>query len=129
MARSYSMEGVDMRIHGSVLEIRTEGERTHANGSSAANTFESFLLAMDPPGVLFDIRGAHFVFSDLEWQERARSLARMCQGRLMTVVDREDQSEQTRAVLDIHTERGGRGRAFRSRAKALDWMRDMLAQA
>ncbi|WP_203292930.1 hypothetical protein [Maricaulis parjimensis] len=128
MTRSYSMEGVDMRIHGSVLEIRTEGERTHSNGSAAANTFESFLTAMDPPAVLFDIRGAHYLFSDLEWQERARSLARMCQGRVMSVVDRDDQSEQTRLVLEIHRERGGKGRVFRSRAKALQWLEDMVAR-
>ncbi len=118
-----------MIIHGAVLEVRTEGERTHRNGAAAANTFESFLAAINPPAVLFDIRGAHYRFTDLEWQERARSLARMCLGRVIGIIDREDQSAQTRVVLQVHGERGGQGRAFRSRAKALDWLNSVLARA
>lgn len=129
MARSYSMEGVDMIIHGAVLEVRTEGERTHGNGAAAANTFESFLAAINPPAIMFDIRGAHYLFSELEWQERARSLARMCLGRVICVIDRDDQSEQTRTILEIHAERGGKGRTFRSRAEGLEWLNQMVARA
>ncbi|BDX00401.1 hypothetical protein [Maricaulis maris] len=127
MAQAYSMEGFEIRIDGGVLEMRTEGTRKPEMGSDPGRSFESFLANSDISGVLFDVRGAQYEFSDLEWEERARTISRVCQSFPTAIVSRPDQDAATRRVLDLLELRGGTGLSCRSRQVARDWLQEMTA--
>lgn len=128
MAQAYSMEGFEIRIDGGVLEMRTEGTRTAGMGNDPARSFESFLANSDIFGVLFDVRGAVYEFSDLEWEERARTIARVCQPFPTAIVSRPDQDAAARRIQELLELRGGTGLTCRSRQVARDWLQKMTAR-
>jgi hypothetical protein len=129
VAQAYSMQGFDITVDDGILEMRTEGKRTSATGPDAGRTFENFLRSSSVRAVIFDVRGADYAMNDREWEERARTVARVCRDYLVAIIDREDQSRHSARVLELHESMGGRGRPFRSRAQARAWLRQELAQA
>ena len=129
MAQAYSMEGFDIRIDGHVLEMRTDGTRTAAMGRDPRRSFESFLANSDTRAILFDVRGAHYHFSDSEWEERARLIARLCQGRPTAFVNHQDQDAQVARVLHHLDMRNGQGLSCRSRQAARIWLRGVTESA
>ncbi|WP_300545645.1 hypothetical protein [Maricaulis sp.] len=124
--QAYSMEGFDIRIDGDILEMRTEGDRTPSTGTDPRRAFESFLAASPVRGILFDVRGARYHFQAGQWEERARVIARLTRSRVIAIIGREDQDALIDRVLEYHAEMGGSGMAFRSRAEARNWLRDIL---
>lgn len=129
MVHAYSMEGFEIRIDGDILEMRTEGVRTAPMGRDPGRAFESFLAAAPARAVLFDLRGAHYQFGPAEWEERARTIARLCRRHAVAAIGREDQDAQIARVLELHAGMGGEGRAFRSRQRARDWLRASIDAA
>ncbi len=116
------MEGFEIRIDGRVLEMRTDGPRTAAMGRDPARSFESFLANADVIGILFDVRGADYHFSEIELEERARTIARICQDLPTAIVSRQDQDAQVARVLHHLEARDGRGLVCRSRRAARIWL-------
>lgn len=123
MIRAYSMEGFEIRIDGDILEMRTEGIRRSHMGRDPGRAFESFLAATPVRGVLFDVRGAHYDFGAAEWEERARTIARLCRHHVMALIGRDDQDAQIAQVIELHAGMGGENSVFRSRRKAREWLR------
>jgi len=119
------MEGFDIRIDGQVLEMRTEGTRTAAMGRDPGRSFESFLANIHVTGILFDVRGADYQMDEIEWEERARRIARICQDLPTAFVGRQDQDAQIARVLHHLEARNGRGLACRSRQAARIWLGGM----
>lgn len=127
MVQAYSMEGFELRVDRGILEMRTEGERSAGKGRDVARAFRHFLDSKPVRAVLFDVRGARYTLNDREWEERAHGIARLCRVLPIAIIDREDQTGQTRRVLDIHREMGGTGEAFRSRTAARRWLHQVTA--
>ncbi|OLF80810.1 hypothetical protein AWH62_13895 [Maricaulis sp. W15] len=122
MVQAYSMEGFEIRIDGSVLEMRTEGTRTVGMGRDSGRSFESFLAHSDVSGVLFDVRGAHYDFTPDAWEERARVIARICTPYPTAFVGRPDQDGQIGRVMELLEARGGSALHCRSRQSARVWL-------
>ena len=122
MAQAYSMEGFEIRIDGNVLEMRTEGARTADMGVDTGRSFQSFMDNSDIRGIIFDVRGAHYVFTDLEWEERARLLARLCHHVPSAMICRPDQADQVARVVKHFEARGGKTQVCRSRLAARAWL-------
>lgn len=122
MAQAYSMEGFEIRIDGNVLEMRTEGMRTSDMATDPGRSFQSFLNNTDVRGILFDVRGAHYKFTDIEWDERARLLGRLCHHVPTAIISRPDQSAQIARIVEQIEKRGGMALACRSRRSARDWI-------
>jgi hypothetical protein len=129
MVQAYSMEGFDLRIDSGILEMRTEGERTVGKGRDVARAFEHFLASRPVRAVMFDVRGAQYALDDREWEERAHGIARLCRALPIAIIDREDQSAQTRRVIELHARMDGTSQSFRSRAAARKWLRQFTAVA
>jgi hypothetical protein len=128
MAANLSMDGFEIRIKDGILEMRTEGMRTAGMGLDPERAFKSLVRLHPIEAILFDVRQAHYVLDDLAWSERARIVARMCKSYTTAFICRPDQVDQTRIVLDFHTEFGGRSDQFRSRKMARDWIRARMAE-
>ncbi|WP_323762192.1 hypothetical protein [Maricaulis sp.] len=126
MAQAYSMEGFEIRIDGHVLEMRTEGTRTSDMGRDPGRSFQSFMANSDIGGILFDVRGAQYEFTDFEWDERARLLARLCHHVPTAIVCRPDQTSQTTRIIEQIETRGGLALACRSRQAARVWLDAIL---
>jgi len=122
VVQAYSMQGFEIRIDGQVLEMRTDGTRTAAMGRDPGRSFESFLANTHVTGILFDVRGADYQLDEIEWEERARLIARVCQGHPTAFVNRQDQDIQVARVLHHLEARGGRGLSCRSRQAARIWL-------
>ncbi|WP_417488119.1 hypothetical protein [Maricaulis sp.] len=122
MAQAYSMEGFEIRIDGHVLEMRTEGTRTAAMGRDPGRSFQSFMANSDIGGIVFDVRGAQYEFTDFEWEERARVLARLCHHVPTAIICRPDQTGQVARITEQIDARGGVALACRSRQAARTWL-------
>lgn len=125
VVQAYSTEGFDIRIDGQVLEMRTDGTRTAEMGREPGRSFESFLANSHVTGILFDIRGAHYQMVEIEWEERARLIARICQDLPTAFVNRQDQDAQIACVLKQLDARSGRGLSCRSRQAARVWLSEV----
>lgn len=126
MTHSYSMEGFELRVEGPVLEMRSDGERTETRSREAGRAFDSFISDGTVQGVIFDLRGADYAYSDQQWEERAHAFARQCRDLPLAVIDREDQAGRTRRLLELHSGMAGRNAGFRSRKQAQDWIQQCI---
>jgi len=129
VAQAYSMEGFEIRIDGHVLEMRTEGRRTAGMGRDPGRSFQSFMANSDIRGIMFDVRGAQYEFTDFEWEERARVLARLCHHVPTAIICRPDQTGQVACITDQIVARGGVALACRSRQAARSWLDTHVSSA
>lgn len=96
MSSSYSMEGFELQLNNGVIELRAQGLREAGGERAPASAFNAIATEGNSSHVLYDLRDADYHLSAMEWEERARFVARLFKGYRVAYIIRADQQEAAR---------------------------------
>jgi len=122
MSSNYSMEGFDLQFNDGVIELRAQGERKAGSEHAPASAFASIAKQLDSNLILYDVRDADYRLSPMEWEERARFVARVFKGYRVAYIIRAEQHEAANLACEAHARNGDEARVYTSRDTARDWL-------
>jgi hypothetical protein len=120
---TYSMEGFTLRLVDGIIELHTDGEQGPGTEDAHARAFSAIADKLHSRLVMYDIRSASFVLSDIERAERTRFVARIATGYRIAYVVRPDQMEAAEEFVTAHRRLGDAAACFTSKSKARDWLK------
>lgn len=127
METQFVMPGIEIRVKGSILEMRTDGERTETDSHDTERALVSLMRHAKPKGLLFDVRGATYLLPPSRWKERVRTVARLTREHPLALVGREDQRTRNQDVVEAQQAMGGQAAIFTSRSAARNWLDAVIA--
>jgi hypothetical protein len=125
MPQAISLLGLDLRIEGSILEMRPEGDRTPQHEKEGAKLF-AMLCSKSVQGILIDLRTAFYHLDDIGVEERTRLVAKGCAGRAVAYVARTDQEALVEAAILRHSKQNSESHRFVSAKLARNWLNDRV---
>lgn len=127
MSPTYSMDGFELSQRDGIIEIRTWGERPADQLGQTSRLFEA--LTAPPPaggpvaGVLYDARDSQYDLSEVEMQQRVRTIARQLGPFRVACIIRPEQEELFQQFRKVHAGHGHTASAFASIEDGRDWLK------